>query len=314
MKQPGLRRRLIFTVLLTLVALTTLGLWGDLRQAGPALKGFPWLWLPAIAFFGFMNDFIKFLRWNLYLRKLELKVPLADSLRIFLSGLSMSATPGKVGLLLKSHMLKKCCGRSLMANSPIVMAELYMDIIALAIISLMGLNYMGPEHRGWLLALCLVPLVGLVPRVPEYALELLGRTRLFAGRASSLHQALTEMFGLFGPATTARALAITLLAWVSEGVALCLIVSGLGYEISLMRATVIFGFSTLLGAVSMLPGGLIVTDAGLMGLLVSSGLPTTPAAVAALLARLFTLWLAVAVGSLTLIFSRAYLSAAKGEV
>ncbi len=133
-----MKRRLIWTAVLTLIALTTLGLWGDLRQAGPALKGFPWLWLPLIAFFGFMNDFIKFLRWNLYLKKLALKVPLADSLKIFLSGLSMSATPGKVGLLLKSHMLKKCCGRSLLANSPIVMAELYMDIIALAIISLAG--------------------------------------------------------------------------------------------------------------------------------------------------------------------------------
>lgn len=309
-----MRRRLLWTVFLGLLALSALGLWGDLSQAGPALKNFPWLWLPAIAFFGFMNDFIKFWRWNLYLRKLELKVPLADSLRIFLSGLAMSATPGKVGLLLKSHMLKKCCGRNLVANSPIVMAELYMDIIALAIIALLGLNYMGCEQRDWLLALCLVPLVGLIPQVPEYALELLGRTRLFAGRAKNLHQALTEMFGLFGPATSLKALAITLLAWASEGVALGLIVSGLGYEIGWLRATAIFGFSTLLGAVSMLPGGLIVTEAGLMGLLVTAGLPATPAAVAALLARLLTLWLAVAVGCLTLVFSRKYLNAIKGDI
>ena len=51
----------------------------------------------------------------------------------------------------------------------------------------------------------------------------------------------------------------------------------------------------------------MVTDASLMGLLVHAGINPTPAALAAIMARIFTLWLAVIIGSIFFIINRNYM-------
>jgi uncharacterized protein (TIRG00374 family) len=142
---------------------------------------------------------------------------------------------------------------------------------------------------------------------------LLSKVPLLKHRAEELRQALDDMFRLFGPRLLAASLAITLLAWTSEGVALNLILSGLGYELGIMKATVIFGFSTLVGVLSFLPGGLVVTDASLMGLLIRSGIPAPGAARASIMARLCTLWLSVCIGSIFLVMNRNALTVSTEE-
>ena len=297
-----MKKGMVFTAVLAFLAYTTIAIWGDVTKALPSLLHFPWLLLPAIMAFGFSNDLIKFLRWDLYLKKMGFTVSRMRSLHIFLAGLSMSATPGKVGFLLKSQLLKTETGRGLIATSPAVVAELYMDLIGLCIISLMGLSML--KNSTWVLLICILPLAALVPAVSEGLIDLLSRIPYLHTRAGALHKALDDMFSLFGLKLLAVSLVITLAAWTSEGIALHLILAGLGYEVGIMKATIIFGFSTLVGVLSFLPGGLVVTDASLMSLLIHAGIPPSNAAIAAIMARICTLWLSVAIGSLFLVFNR----------
>ncbi|MBN1637121.1 MAG: flippase-like domain-containing protein [Deltaproteobacteria bacterium] len=307
-----MKKGIAFTVILVVIAFTSLGLWGDIHKAGAALKNFPWYLLPLIALFGFANDLIKFFRWNVYLKKLDIHLPIAQSLGIFVSGLSMSATPGKVGFLIKSQMLKNLTGRTLITSSPVILAELYMDFIALSLISVFGIGMIGSNI--WLvLILCTIPLCGLIPGVPELAAGLIAKIPFFSHKTRDLRSALDDMFALFGPKVLWVAFIITLAAWASEGIALSLIVKGLGFDMGIIQATVIFGFSTLIGVISMLPGGLVVTDASLMGLILHAGIPATPAALAAIMARIFTLWLAVLIGSVVLVINRRYMYSLKKE-
>jgi uncharacterized membrane protein YbhN (UPF0104 family) len=300
------KKGIILTVVLTTIAFTSVSMWGDILHSGPALRGFSWYLIPLITLFGFCNDLIKFFRWHVYLKKMGIPIPAKKSLVIFLSGLSMSATPGKAGLLIKGQMLKGVSGQSLISTSPIIAAELYMDLIGLTLISLLGIGLLGKGV--WVaLILCMLPLLGLVPGIPGWAIGLLAKIPMLSGRASEMRKALDSMFGLFGVKTLIVALVISLIAWTSEGVALSLILRGLGLDMGIGMATVFFGFSTLIGVLSMLPGGLVVTDASLMGLLVHAGIPNTPAALASIMARVFTLWLSVIIGSLFLMTHRNYM-------
>lgn len=298
-----MKKGVILSTVLAVIAFSSIGMWGDIRHAGQALQTFSWYMIPGIAFFGFMNDMIKFLRWELYLKRLGLAVPLKQSLIIFVSGLSMSATPGKVGMLIKSQMLKKYSGRGFIASTPIIAAELYMDMLALSAISLLVVSLLGKSF--WIaLFLCMLPLLGLSQRFSDKIIDILAKVPFFKKHAQDMRHMVDDMFALFGPRTLILAFLITVIAWTSEGIALHLILKGLGYQLSILKATAIFGFSTLVGALSMLPGGLIVTEAGLMGLIVKTGIPATPAALATILARIFTLWLAVMVGAIVLMFNR----------
>ncbi len=300
-----MKRGLIITILLAMIAFTTVGMWGDILKAGPTLKGFAWYLIPVIALFGFSNDLIKFFRWHIYLKHMGIHITAKKSLAIFISGLSMSATPGKVGFLIKSQMLKAISGRTLISSSPIIIAELYMDFIVLSVISLLGIGFLG--NGVWVaLILCGIPLLGLIKGVPEIAIGLVSKIPLFSQRTSDLRKALDDMFALFGKKVIIGSFFITLIAWVSEGIALVIILKGLGYDMGIVEATIIFGFSTLIGVLSLLPGGLVVTDASLMGLIIHAGVPGTPAALAAIMARIFTLWLAVLIGSIFLIINKNY--------
>jgi len=301
-----LKKGIILSSVLALIAFSTIGMWGDILNARGAIKGFAWWLIPVIAFFGFMNDMIKFVRWEVYLRKLGIALSIKQSLIIFVSGLSMSATPGKVGLLIKSRMLGGLCGRSFLSSTSIIAAELYMDLLGLSVISLLAVGLLSKGV--WIaLILCALPLLGLIQGIPDKIIDLLARIPRLTDRAHEMRAVVDDMFKLFGARTLVLAFAVTLIAWTSEGVALRLILSGLGFEIGVIQATAIFGFATLVGVLSMLPGGLIVTDAGLMGLIIHAGIPPTSAAVATILARVFTLWLAVLIGSIVLIANRDYI-------
>jgi uncharacterized protein (TIRG00374 family) len=301
-----LKKGIILTLILAVIAFAAVGMWGDVTSAGSALRNFPLYLLPFIAFFGFMNDMIKFARWHIYIRKMGIDITFKQSLVIFVSGMSMVATPGKIGLLIKSQMLKKASGRSFISSTPVIAAELYMDMIVLCIISLMAV---GLFAKGMWAAifLCLIPLLGLNQKFSDFCIDLLAKIPALKHRAEDMRKAVDDMFSLFGLKTLIITFTVTLIAWTSEGVALTLILKGLGYDMGIIKSTVIFGFSTLIGVVSMLPGGLVVTDTGLMGLIVYEGIPKTAAGIATIMARLFTLWLAVAVGSIVLLSNRKYI-------
>jgi len=112
---------------------------------------------------------------------------------------------------------------------------------------------------------------------------------------------------LLRPRLLAGATALGVLAWAAECAALFLVLLGLGVPATwhlLLVATFVLATSTLLGAISLLPGGLGVADASVAGMLVllvaSDDLTRGDAAAAALLIRFATLWFGVLLGLATL--------------
>ena len=84
--------------------------------------------------------------------------------------------------------------------------------------------------------------------------------------------------------------------------ALWLILRGLEAGIPITQAVPIYAAATLVGAVSALPGGLIGTEGSMIALLQQSGISRAAASSGTLLVRLATLWFAVAVGLLALLW------------
>ena len=109
------------------------------------------------------------------------------------------------------------------------------------------------------------------------------------------------------PRPMAVAVFLGSLAWLSEGVALWLIMRGFGAEISLVRALPIYAAATLVGAVSTLPGGLIGTEGTMVALLQQAGFTRGVASAGTLLVRLVTLWFAVLVGLIALVCLNKFL-------
>jgi uncharacterized protein (TIRG00374 family) len=90
---------------------------------------------------------------------------------------------------------------------------------------------------------------------------------------------------------------ISLIAWSLEGVALWVVLSGFNPEATLLAALFVFGLGSVVGAASLLPGGLAAAEASMVGLLVVLGYTQTIAVSATVIIRVGTLWYGAILGT-----------------
>jgi uncharacterized protein (TIRG00374 family) len=120
--------------------------------------------------------------------------------------------------------------------------------------------------------------------------------RLFAG----LRAALRQTARLFAPRLLLVALALSLLGWLAEAWAFHWLLTVLGAELGLLQAVFVFTFAIVVGAVSMLPGGLGSAEATMVALLVALDVELETALAATAVIRAATLWFGVALGFVAL--------------
>jgi uncharacterized protein (TIRG00374 family) len=281
-------------------------IYADTGKLGARLAGFAWWTFVAALGLALLNYLLRFVRWQLYLRDRALAVPKNLSATVFVSGFALSVTPGKVGELIKSYLLRATCGIPVTRSAPIVVAERVTDLIALLVLGLIGVTLYGVA-RTTVLAGAIAVGAGLVvlasPRLSRTIIHVVTRPRPFRKLRPRLHVFYDGLAELVRPATLTWASAIAVAAWLAECLGFALIASGFpGADIPVGLAILIYASTTVAGALSFLPGGLLVTEAAMTLLLVqsSSGFDETTAVAATILTRLATLWFAVGLGLVAL--------------
>ena len=292
-------RRWLLLGLLTVAVFGGLLAYGDLRQVGRTLIDSPAAYVGFAAAVGLavVNYGLRYLRWSMYLRALGINAPASVSVPVFVAGLALSITPGKVGELLKSVWLNQRTGTPVAASAPAVVMERLTDVISVALLGLTGVLLLPTVIALTVAALLVIGIaVGLLA-ASRYGVKALGLPVLRRWR-EPLSQSQDGVRRLMSPKILAAAVALGFLAWAAEGLALWIIIRGLGDEVAVGIALPISAAAVLLGAVTALPGGLVGFEGSMVALLGQAGLPAATAALATLLTRLATLWLAVIVGGL----------------
>jgi len=313
-----LRRRMLLSLAFGLLVVVGLGAYADVRDIARVLRGFDWAVLPVVLVLTVFNYVGRFLKWQYYLGCINSRVRPGASALIFVSGLSMVMTPGKIGELLKSYLLRQVSGTPMARSAPIVLAERLTDGVALLLLGSVGLLM---YRRGWeVLALIFAMAIAIVLIVQSRPLSLaLLRTceqmPILARVALHLREAYESSYRLLRLDALLTAIGLGLVSWSGECVAFFVILRGLHLEagpdgngLLLIKAAFILASSTLVGSASLLPGGLGVADSGIAGLLhLLLGTPRDVSVAATLLIRFCTLWFGVASGAAALaLFSHRY--------
>ncbi len=292
---------------LAVAALVYLGLavYADWDELHAALVRFDWRLIVPVVGLSLTNYLVRFLRWQSYLRHSSIALAVPLSLRIFLSGLLLSVTPGKMGELLKAYLVRAHTATPLSRTGPVVVAERLTDLTALFVLIFAGsLVY----HRGYLTvaasgAVTLLLVLGLAsPRLAHMALHLVERLPPLCRFGVKLERALESMRFLLRPARLFEATALGALAWFAECLGFALVCRGFGIDVDLAYATFVYAFATIVGALVLLPGGLGGTEVTMVWMLVDAGAGKDLATAATLVTRVATLWFAVVLGALVLLF------------
>jgi uncharacterized protein (TIRG00374 family) len=307
-----LRNRLLTGLALGFVVILGLALLGDVREVRSHLFEFNWALTPLILLGTLFNYTLRFIKWHFFLGQIGIRdLRWTRSLQLFVAGFPLAVTPGKVGEALKGVWLNRECGTPVARGVTVVLAERVSDGLAVLLLSSLGVIAYPRYWPAFATVLGLLLLGILVSQIRPVALWLLGlleRIPLIKRIQHHLLEFYEGAYSLFRPRSTLISVGLGTTAWFGEGVSMYLVLLGLGVSPggeTLGLAIFVLAFSTIIGAVSALPGGLGAAELSIAGMLaLTLGLEASTAAAATLLIRLGTLWFGVSLGLVVWVFSR----------
>ncbi len=302
---PRVGRELYFVLLLLgLFALGILGLAlaGGWQESWHQVMQLSLLQLGALLALSLVNYLFRGLRWHLFARRLGLSLSARANLRHFLGGFAMTATPGRVGELVRMRWISRETGWPFTRSAPLVLVDRASDLAAMGLIlaGALSLSTMGIKGAVTVAALALAAAViatrpALLTALVTVAYRATGwLPRLFA-RIRSAARSLKQ----FSSAPViAGSLTLGLAGWVAEGYAFHLLLMWMGADIGFFNAVAIFVFSTLAGGLTGAPGGVGGAEAAMIALLKLHGIPLEVSVPATAVIRVTTLWFAIGIGLL----------------
>ncbi len=313
----SLKRNLVLALVLSVAVYLVIAVLSDLGELLEAFGRFNWLLAPVILGLVALSYVGRFFRWAYYLRILGVSLPLGQNAAIFAAGLSMAVSPGKLGEVLKSVFIRRASGTPVARTAPAVVAERVTDGTGMISWGLLGALTFDFGLQA-LLVFSIV-MAGAVATFRSKKLSILAEkvmSRLpllnrVAPHLSEFHGASNELLAL---RPLLLATLISFLSWGLEILAVYLCVVGIGANVPFLVVVFIFAVSSLGGALSMVPGGIGVAEAGLAGgFRFYAGLSGGLAGALTLLIRLATLWFATFVGIVGLLVLRRVVGEPVGD-
>ncbi len=243
-----------------------------------------------------LNYLLRGLRWRMWMAQYQRPLGVMEGLRLYLAGYTFTPTPGNIGEAARGMLL---------ARNPLSAAQSLAIFGAERLADLFCLLLMCLPLLGWLLTY--IPpgaVTGLALVIGLSALTVLAVLLKF-------HRSLLHRFSWLRDAGRCLAtrpfvwLGLTGLAWAAQGLAVWLLCRDAGLVIAPLHAAGVYALAMVGGALSLLPAGLGGTEVLLAALLVAHGASASVALSITVLVRVVTLWLAVAIGALALLYSAA---------
>ena len=263
-------------------------------------------WL-AVLGLSLANYLSRYARWDRYIRSLHReRVPAGTHVIIYFAGFALTTTPGKAGEAIRSVLLKRYYAVDYAKSLSALFVERLMDLLSVLIIVILVMPSMTDSNlrtAAVLLASIIIvtlPLLhhrGFLAALTRRARRLPGRVRRLALHTLAL---IKSSASLLKNRNLYTGLALGIAAWTFEGIGLYLIADALQLDIAVGTAIGIYGVATLIGALSMVPGGLGGTEISMVALLSAAGADHATATAATLICRIASLWFAVGLGFVSL--------------
>ena len=301
---PGLPfRAVLWSVALAALGYLGLSLWAGWREVVAAVVQDGPLVLVGLLSLSVSNYLLRFVRWGRYLSLLDAPVPWRINLDAYFSGFALTTSPGKVGEMLRSVLLKRH-GVPPAASIAAFFAERLSDLLSVVILAAVGLWAYAPARPviGLALALVFVSLLlaqwtALIAAIDRWAAA---RPQKWAQLLVKLCEIVLHFRRCFSLPAMAMGLGLGVVAWLAEGLGFWWLLHALGHPLPVTTAVFVYAFGMLVGGLSFLPGGLGSSEAVMIGLLMMYGFPESAAVTATLICRLATLWFAVGLGAVFL--------------
>jgi len=311
LSKQNILKKMLPWLLVGLLIMIGLTFFGDIKQVLALAREFSWGVLPIMMGFTLINYFLRFVKWHFYLGQIGVKnFPVLQSLRLFVAGFPLAMTPGKAGEVLKGVWLNEQTGVPVSRGVSVIVAERISDGLAVLLLSVFGVIAYPQYAYAFILVLTLLVGLIIISQIKPLAYWFLNLTRkipILSKLSPHLYEFYEGSFIVFKPKTTFFAVGLGTISWFFEGVGFYYLLTVLGLPADIntfSNAVFILAFSTVIAAVSTLPGGIGAAEASIAGMIaLLLGMSSTNATFATLIIRLATLWFGISLGLITWVIS-----------
>jgi len=247
------------------------------------------------------------IKWHFLLKNSEINIPLTKSIAVFFSGAAFEITPGQIGTLIKSQLLKTSSNISRTKTVPIVIVEKIYDLIGAILASVIGIIILGMEFYLIIIAISSLAIIFFFmyhKPASELFFDRISKLKFFSKyveNISEFNEVIKKSTNV-KVATICILLALTYWFMVSAAAYYTLIAFDVNI-LDYLKVLAIYTTSSLLGAISFIPGGIGITEGSIAGLFTLNGIDVSTALILSVIIRVLTLWYTVCIGFIALKFT-----------
>jgi len=299
------KNKIWITILFAIVVYIIMGIYADFGKLSLTISSFRWQYAILLIVLTTIGYFIRYIKWAIFLKTADVHLDKKENLFVFFSGLSMIVTPGKLGEIWKSWLIRDISGDELSKTLPVVIMDRVTDVISLVFLSFMGIFYYREGIS--LLIILSISCMGFYAAIRSKVISekikvfLEKRFSKYANDMQLMHETMNKTME---PKIFVSLSLLNALAWFFECMGLYFVVIGFGQTIDISLSIFIFSFSSLVGGVSMVPGGIGVAEAGISGLLMLNGISPALSVGIALILRLGSFWYGAILGFTVYVLSK----------
>ncbi len=291
------KNKAILIIFFTLAFYIAMGIYADFNKLTDAVQSFQWSYFLLLIFFTTFGYFLRFLKWDIFLKKAGVFLPFKQNLFVFISGLSMIVTPGKIGEVWKGWIIRDISGDELNKTVPAVILDRVTDVMSLILLSAFGILSYREGIYLIILLLLLILVFYVSIRSKIISEKLIFVLENISGKYSTNVKTMHETFEkMMEPKTFISLSLLNSIAWLCECLGFYCVILGFNRSLSIPISTFIFSFASLAGGVSMIPGGIGLAEATITGFLQFYGFTPDIAIAASLLVRFGSFWYGVILG------------------
>lgn len=296
----SIKSKIALGTLCAILVLTIMIAFSDIKKVYSIFHRIDYIYVLKGLCFSFCVYTGRYLKWLIYLRKLNIRVEAKEIAKIFFCGLSMAITPGKVGEVLKSYLLKLKYRVDFSKTASTIVAERLTGMLGAAFLCTVSAYFVAKENIYMkyiilfvaliLISVCLSLHNELFKRIIFKSLSYVPYFKNKINLIDNLYQSASKVtdFKLLVLCTLLSAL-----YWLAECMIFKCALSSVDVNLPLSVVIFILTLSSIAGGLSLMPGSMGAIEGGMIGLLAIYGIGYNEAFCITLIHRVLSMWIVV---------------------
>ncbi len=261
-------------------------------------------YFPIIILLMGLHTIISSFRFHRLLQKINVRIPFFESLKIFVGGLSLGITPGGIGSAIKSQILKNRYHKNISSTLPVIFLERWTELLGiLVVMSILTIWIEANESR--IVLVIGYAFIGILYVLLSRSSTFTSLKRIlnkikFLKKFSSLIDESSDSFKILtSKKNFIEATCYSVIAKSLHLITIYLIFSSVGIDLGFLESGLVYYTSLLIGTLSLIPAGIIVTETSMIALLMKYNVEFSLAILSVILIRFFSTWMLSILGTIT---------------